>query len=177
MRPQRLAGGEAVRGDSQDPAGRAVLGLEPHANRAHRDLNRCGDGRVDQVRRGVRPRLATTEEAQPQHAVESAGGIRAEPADGGAPSGDLDVFGGVARVGRRREARAEQVHVFAAAVAAFGMLLRDSKYKGSGNFSLVHQLAKNALGQDAEGYRKEFIQLAENAKLLSGKKATAKTKE
>jgi len=66
---------------------------------------------------------------------------------------------------------------FAAAVAAFGMLLRDSKYKGSGNFSLVHQLAKNALGQDAEGYRKEFIQLAENAKLLSGKKATAKTKE
>jgi len=66
---------------------------------------------------------------------------------------------------------------FAAAVAEFGMLLRDSKYKGSGNFSLVKQLAKDALGQDAEGYRKEFIQLAENAQLLSGKKATAKTKE
>jgi Ca-activated chloride channel family protein len=39
------------------------------------------------------------------------------------------------------------------------MVLRDSKYKGVGDFSLVQQLAKNAMGQDKEGYRKEFIQL------------------
>jgi Ca-activated chloride channel family protein len=63
---------------------------------------------------------------------------------------------------------------FAAAVASFGMVLRESKYKGTGSFSLVQQLAKNAVGQDKEGYRKEFLQLAENAALLKGKKATAK---
>lgn len=63
---------------------------------------------------------------------------------------------------------------FAAAVASFGMVLRESKYKGTGDFSLVQILAKNAIGQDKEGYRKEFLQLAENAALLKGKKATAK---
>ena len=63
---------------------------------------------------------------------------------------------------------------FAAAVASFGMVLRESKYKGAGSFSLVQQLAKNAVGYDKEGYRKEFLQLAENAALLKGKKATAK---
>lgn len=63
---------------------------------------------------------------------------------------------------------------FAAAVASFGMVLRESKYKGKGDFSLVQNLAKNAVGYDKEGYRKEFLQLAENAALLKGKKATAK---
>lgn len=63
---------------------------------------------------------------------------------------------------------------FAAAVASFGMVLRESKYKGTGDFNLVQNLAKNAIGQDREGYRKEFLQLAENAALLKGKKATAK---
>ncbi len=55
---------------------------------------------------------------------------------------------------------------FAAAVAEFGMLLRDSKFKGDGDFDLVQALARNALGKDKEGYRKEFLQLVENAALL-----------
>ncbi|CAN5634849.1 VWA domain-containing protein [soil metagenome] len=63
---------------------------------------------------------------------------------------------------------------FAAAVATFGMVLRESKYKGMGDFSLVQSLTKNAVGYDKEGYRKEFLQLAENAALLKGKKVTAK---
>jgi Ca-activated chloride channel family protein len=66
---------------------------------------------------------------------------------------------------------------FAAAVASFGMVLRESKYKGTGNFNLAETLAKNAVGEDKEGYRKEFIQLVENASLLKGKKATAKATE
>ncbi|QEC68658.1 DUF3520 domain-containing protein [Panacibacter ginsenosidivorans] len=66
---------------------------------------------------------------------------------------------------------------FAAAVASFGMVLRESKYKGTGDFSLVETLAKNAVGEDKEGYRKEFIQLTENAALLKGRKATAKATE
>lgn len=63
---------------------------------------------------------------------------------------------------------------FAAAVASFGMVLRESKYKGLGSFNLVQSLAKNAVSYDKEGYRKEFLQLAENAALLRGKKATVK---
>ncbi len=55
---------------------------------------------------------------------------------------------------------------FAAAVAEFGMLLRSSQYKGNGSFNLVKQLAKNAMGNDEEGYRKEFVQLVENAATL-----------
>lgn len=64
---------------------------------------------------------------------------------------------------------------FAAAVAELGMLLRNSDFKGSASFDEVIKLAKNAKGLDEEGYRAEFIRLAENARLLakSTKKATA----
>ncbi len=63
---------------------------------------------------------------------------------------------------------------FAAAVAEFGMLLRNSQYKGNGDFNLVKQLAKNAMGNDEDGYRKEFVQLVEGAAILKGKKDTVK---
>lgn len=55
---------------------------------------------------------------------------------------------------------------FAAAVAEFGLLLRDSKYKAEADFDQVHALAENAQGKDKEGYRKEFVTLVENAALL-----------
>jgi Ca-activated chloride channel family protein len=63
---------------------------------------------------------------------------------------------------------------FAAAVAEFGMLLRNSQYKGNGDFKLAEDLAKNALGSDQDGYRKEFVQLVETASMLKGKIETAK---
>ncbi len=55
---------------------------------------------------------------------------------------------------------------FAAAVAEFGMLLRDSKYKGNGNFDFVEKLATQARGEDEQGYRTEFIKLVQEAALL-----------
>lgn len=48
---------------------------------------------------------------------------------------------------------------FAAAVAAWGMLLRDSPHKGSATFDQVINWAENGLGDDVSGYRAEFIQL------------------
>jgi von willebrand factor, type A len=48
---------------------------------------------------------------------------------------------------------------FAAAVAEWGMLLRNSKYKAKSSYKQVIDLAKNAIGKDEEGYRKEFIRL------------------
>jgi Ca-activated chloride channel family protein len=48
---------------------------------------------------------------------------------------------------------------FSVSVAMFGMLLRDSKYKGSGTINDVIELAENARGKDKDGYRSEFIRL------------------
>ncbi|HRG88585.1 MAG TPA: von Willebrand factor type A domain-containing protein [Chitinophagales bacterium] len=55
---------------------------------------------------------------------------------------------------------------FASAVAAFGMLLRDSKFSGNYTYDKVRELAISAKGTDAEGYRAEFIKLVTAAKKL-----------
>ena len=62
---------------------------------------------------------------------------------------------------------------FSAAVAEFGMLLRNSQYKGSAHFLSVAQTAISASRNDGEGYRKEFIQLVQIAASLK-EKETAK---
>jgi Ca-activated chloride channel family protein len=56
---------------------------------------------------------------------------------------------------------------FAAAVAEFGMLLRDSQYKQKSNYDQAISLARQGKGEDNDGYRSEFIKLAESAKLLA----------
>lgn len=58
---------------------------------------------------------------------------------------------------------------FASAVAAFGMLLRHSQYYANADFETVLGLARNATGEDAEGYRHEFIQLVKNAETIKVK--------
>ena len=64
---------------------------------------------------------------------------------------------------------------FASAVAAFGMLLSDSKYAKSvkdvkgASWSQTLHLAKGAKGKDREGYRAEFIRLVEMAEILTAK--------
>ena len=57
---------------------------------------------------------------------------------------------------------------FAAAVASFGMLLRNSEYKQHASYTSVLQLANTAVGKDVEGYRKEFIQLVKTAASIAG---------
>jgi len=58
---------------------------------------------------------------------------------------------------------------FATAVAQFGMLLRESTFKGNANYPSVLSMAKQALGTDEEGYRTEFLQLVEKAQQLLSK--------
>ncbi|GLB47886.1 vWA domain-containing protein [Neptunitalea lumnitzerae] len=53
---------------------------------------------------------------------------------------------------------------FSAAVAEFGLLLRDSKFKGISNYAQVLALAKAAKGTDENGYRIEFIKMVDMAK-------------
>lgn len=50
---------------------------------------------------------------------------------------------------------------FSASVAGFGMLLRDSKYKGSASFESILDLAQKSKGKDIEGYRAEFLELVQ----------------
>lgn len=56
---------------------------------------------------------------------------------------------------------------FSAAVAEFGLLLRSSEYKQHSSYQQVITLAKNAKSTDDNGYRSEFIQLAQSAMTLS----------
>jgi Ca-activated chloride channel family protein len=55
---------------------------------------------------------------------------------------------------------------FAAAVAQFGMILRDSRYKGGANFGSVENLAQSALGSDLKSYRSEFLDLIRKSRRL-----------
>ena len=56
---------------------------------------------------------------------------------------------------------------FAAAVASFGMILRDSPHKGQATWASTLELAGEGKGEDPSGYRAEFIGLVEKAKALS----------
>jgi Ca-activated chloride channel family protein len=55
---------------------------------------------------------------------------------------------------------------FAAAVVQYGMLLRDSEYKGGSSWAGTLTLAKANMGQDPGGYRSEFVRLVEVARDL-----------
>jgi Ca-activated chloride channel family protein len=56
---------------------------------------------------------------------------------------------------------------FAAAVAGFGMMLRQSEFKGTTTYNNILLMANNAISNDNEGYRKEFIALVKKAENLS----------
>jgi Ca-activated chloride channel family protein len=68
---------------------------------------------------------------------------------------------------RRAFAKASEDFRFAASVAGFGMLLRDSAYKGSLTWDLLLEIGENSSGTDPHGYRKEFISLVRMARAIS----------
>ncbi|WP_020473112.1 vWA domain-containing protein [Zavarzinella formosa] len=59
---------------------------------------------------------------------------------------------------------------FAASVAAYGMLLRDSDYVGSTDLEKVLTWSKGSLGEDKGGHRAEFTRLVEKTKDIVTKK-------
>lgn len=61
---------------------------------------------------------------------------------------------------------------FAAATASFGMILRDSKYRGVMTYAGVIEEAQGCVGADPNGHRKQFIDLVRKAKDLSNKAKT-----
>jgi Ca-activated chloride channel family protein len=56
-------------------------------------------------------------------------------------------------------AKTSENYRWSAAVAGFGMILRESEYANQFTYAQVLQLANAARGKDQEGYRSEFINL------------------
>jgi len=67
---------------------------------------------------------------------------------------------------QHRLANASEHFRFAAAVAAFGDLLRGGKYSEKFTYRDVLQLARNSRGEDAFGYRGEFLNMVHTAEVL-----------
>lgn len=84
---------------------------------------------------------------------------------------------GVADVHRSSDA-ATADYKFAAAVVGYGLMLRDSPFKGDLTWEKVQALAEEGQGPDREGYRAEFLQLVLKARgLQEGSAQGFKTKE
>ncbi len=69
-----------------------------------------------------------------------------------------------ARDGRER---ASEDFRFAASVASFGMLLRNSEHKGTATGAQTLEMARGAVGHDEGGYRGEFVRLVERWQEIS----------
>jgi Ca-activated chloride channel family protein len=55
---------------------------------------------------------------------------------------------------------------FAAAVASFGMILRNSPYKSASTLTLVQNIAELAQGDNTGGYRSEFLLLVDKVEII-----------
>ena len=55
---------------------------------------------------------------------------------------------------------------FATSVVEFGLLLRNSRFKGNSSYQNVLNLANSSIGNDLKGYRSDFVQLVNQAKSL-----------
>jgi len=90
-----------------------------------------------------------------------------EPGNGNEESRLVSTRLAAASIFREMAARDDDF-LFASAVVEFGMLLRDSPYKGTARWKTAMERARAAKGSDAEGYRAEFVRLVEMAELLAG---------
>ncbi len=170
-----------------------LLGYENRELRA-RDFN---DDRRDAGELGSGHQVTVLYEIVPAGAGPASGGVdplkyqpeaRRHPIEPGARSGDLFTLKcrykttpfsaserrelAVADGGRRLD-QASADFRFAASVAAFGMILRESPHRGSASLAGVLELAAGAVGDDPGGYRAEFLELVRRAQaVLPGQRAT-----
>jgi Ca-activated chloride channel family protein len=57
---------------------------------------------------------------------------------------------------------------FASSVAAFGLILRGSRFRGNATLEGIQELAGEAKGEDKSGKRAEFLELVGKARRISG---------
>jgi len=82
-----------------------------------------------------------------------------------APDGDRSVLA-TYPVRAERRSPSESMR-FSSAVAGFGMLLRESTLAGTLTWPQMLELARGARGRDEDGYRADFIHMAERAAEIS----------
>lgn len=75
--------------------------------------------------------------------------------------------------GNRSFAAASDDFRFASAVAGFGMVLRESAFKGTATFTQVAAWAETAIGSDLGGHRREFLALVRQAGTLADRLSSA----
>lgn len=56
---------------------------------------------------------------------------------------------------------------FAAAVIAYGLLLKKSEYSGNASFEMIREMAVVSKGNDPAGFKKEFIELVQRASTIA----------
>jgi Ca-activated chloride channel family protein len=81
------------------------------------------------------------------------------------PNGDVSKLLERAVVDRGERSSAD--FTFASAVAAFGLVLRDSEHKGSATLEDVLRAAKRSIGEDPNGYRADFVRVVGAAQRMS----------
>ncbi len=86
------------------------------------------------------------------------------------------VTEGLRRGNREEPVQPSSDFTFAASVAAFGMVLRDSEHCGTADLDAVLGWARSdavlgwarsSVGEDLEGYRGEFVRMVEEARRLA----------
>ena len=82
------------------------------------------------------------------------------------PTGDASKEQAAMLTGSGTGAMSEDFR-FAAAVAEFGLVLRESTHKANANLDAVIERASGALGHDPHGHRAEFVELVRKAKGLT----------
>ena len=81
-----------------------------------------------------------------------------------APDGDVSKLTSVRSIDEGRDfSTASADFKFATAVAGFGMLLRNSPYKGTLTWPGLAELASGAIGPEPGPYRREFLELVRKA--------------
>ena len=80
-----------------------------------------------------------------------------------APDGDVSEKIEVAVIDSGRNNPSTD-YAFAASVAMFGQLVRNSDFKGTATYDEVIALAKQGWNNDEHGYRREFVRLVESVK-------------
>ena len=58
---------------------------------------------------------------------------------------------------------------FAAGVAAYGMILRNSPFKGTADYDMAISLVEEGLENDPHGYRAEFKEMITTARSLESR--------
>ena len=81
------------------------------------------------------------------------------------PDGETGIDYNIPVANDKKElSKTSENYRFSSAVAMFGMLLRNSEFKGTSTYERVIEIAENSKGKDNDGYKAEFVRLVKSAK-------------